>query len=117
MDIVCKLFPMEVDSSSLDFSVNEKAGLRHAMVYLDAKGLKDCLHSPSLLGSLHPNLVPIQESLENMLPSLRIVSKGLCRVDDQRIRDGFNVVSWWFDEACPSHAIGVEEGYQALPMS
>jgi len=81
MDIICKLFPMVVDSSSLDFSVIERAALRHAMVYLDAKGLKDCLHSPSLLGSLHPNLVPIQESLENMLPSLRIVSKGLCRVD------------------------------------
>ena len=81
MDVICKLFPMVVDSSSLDLSVMERAALRHAMVYLDAKGLKDCLHNPSLLGSLHPDLVAVRANLEDMVPSLRLVSKGLCRVD------------------------------------
>lgn len=81
LDTVTKLFVVVVQENLLSLSARESTMFRHCMVYLEAKGMKERVNACTLPGTLHPNMGLIRATLHDFVPSLALVSRGLCRVD------------------------------------
>lgn len=81
LDIICNLFHIVVTENRLQVEERDRNLLKNCMVYIDAKGMKEKVSSASLRGSLEPNIQPLVEAARQLVPSLSLVCRGLCRVD------------------------------------
>eukprot|EP00963_Diacronema_lutheri_P012772 scaffold1960_cov424-Pavlova_lutheri.AAC.1 len=81
LDALCNLIASLVEQPGSNLSSLEVRLLSHPLVYIDGKGLKDKVNSVSPTNTLHPDIEPIRQEMQGLLPSLYRVSRGLCRVD------------------------------------
>lgn len=81
LHLVTHLFVHVVENNLLNLPRPDKDLLRHSLVYLDAKGLKEKITAVNLTAVLEPNFAPLQETLDLLVPSLKQVTRGLCRID------------------------------------
>lgn len=81
MDIICKLFDKAIDANALQILPYERDALRNSMIYLEGKGLKERICTTSVEGTTLPDKSFLVQMLDRFVPSLRRVSRGLCRID------------------------------------
>lgn len=81
LDALCNLIPTVVGQPGSCLSTLEVRLLSHPLVYIEGKGMKDKINSVSPANTLHPDIEPIRQEMQGLLPSMYRVSRGLCRVD------------------------------------
>ena len=80
LDIICKLFVYTIHDPRLTLTDQERKALSKCMVYLDGKGWKDQICTTTSEG-LDGERSPLVRSVNRFVPSLKRVSRGLCRID------------------------------------
>lgn len=80
-DIICKLFVHSIEDPRVPLTTQERSMLRHSMIYYDGKGLKDRLNRTTARNAPSVDPTPLEELVDRFTPSLRLVSRGLCRID------------------------------------